>query len=139
MRLWVSRFSVEWAHCDAAGIVFYPYFYGWFDQGTERLFKANGLSYPELRRDFGVAGMPLLETGARYENACKLGDELELHSWVDEWAGRSFVVKHRVRHADGRPALEGFERRVWAVPDPRSPKGMRAIPIPPEVIARFAD
>ena len=59
MKVHVTRITVEWAHCDAAGIVFYPYFYFWFDGGTERLFKANHLSYPDLRRDFGVAGMPL--------------------------------------------------------------------------------
>jgi 4-hydroxybenzoyl-CoA thioesterase len=133
------RLTVEWAHCDAVGTVFYPHFYVWFDQGTERLFRANGLSYAELRRDFGVIGMPLVETGARYENACRLGDEVEIESWVEEWARRTFLVKHRVRHVDGRLALEGFERRVWAVADAASPKGARAIPIPGEAIARFAD
>lgn len=92
-----------------------------------------------MRVHVGVAGMPLLETGARYENACRLGDRLVMHTLVDEWTGRTFLVKHRATHADGRPALEGFERRVWAVPDPASPKGMRAIPIPEEAIARFTD
>jgi 4-hydroxybenzoyl-CoA thioesterase len=139
VKIHVWRLTVEWAHCDAAGIVFYPHFYTWFDQGTERLFTANRLSYAELRRDFGVVGMPLLETGARYESACALGETVELDTWVDEWAGRSFVVRHRVRHADGRTALEGFERRVWAVPDPGSPKGLRALSIPGEAIARFVD
>ncbi len=139
MKVHVSKRIVEWAHCDAAGIVFYPHFYAWFDQGTERLFRANRLSYAELKRDFGVVGMPLLETGARYENACKLGDELEMQTWVDEWAGRTFVVKHRILHADGRPGLEGFERRVWAIPDSTSPQGVRGIPIPEEAIGRFVD
>ncbi len=64
MKIHVSRFAIEWAHCDAAGIVFYPYFYTWFDQATERLFKANGLGYAALETEFGVTGMPLLETGA---------------------------------------------------------------------------
>ena len=139
MKTHVSRFAIEWAHCDAAGIVFYPYFYTWFDQGTERLFKANGLGYDDLMREFGVGGMPLLETGATYKNACKLGDEVELSSWVDEWAAKTFVVAHRLNHADGRPALEGFERRVWVIPDASSPKGMRAIPVAEQAIARFID
>jgi 4-hydroxybenzoyl-CoA thioesterase len=133
------RQTVEWVHCDAVGNVFYPHFYIWFDQATERLFKANRLSYAELRRDFGVVGMPLLETGARYENACRLGDEVEIRSWVEEWARRTFVVKHRITHADGRLALEGFERRAWVVPDAESAKGVRAIPIPEEAIGRFVD
>lgn len=139
MRTHVARQMVEWAHCDAAGIVFYPHFYIWFDQATERLFGANRLSYAELARDFGVAGLPLLETGARYTNPCKLGDALEIRSWVEEWSGRTFLVKHAIAHADGRPALAGFERRAWAVRDPAAPKGMRAVAIPEEVVARFVD
>jgi len=83
--------------------------------------------------------MPLVETGASYKNACKHGDELEIRSWVDEWAGRTFLVKHQIEHADGRLALEGFERRVWVIPAPESPKGIQAIQIPEEVIARFVD
>jgi len=139
VKVHVWQQTVEWAHCDAAGIVFYPHFYAWFDQGTERLFRANRLSYAELRRDFGVVGMPLVATGASYHNACRLGDELELRSWVDEWAGRTFVVRHRILHADDRLALEGFERRVWAIADSTSPKGVRAIPIPEEAMNRFVD
>lgn len=139
MRTNTTRIAIEWAHCDAAGIVFYPYFYMWFDQGTERLFKANGLGYPELKRNFGIEGMPLLETGASYANACRLGDEVELNSWVEEWSGRTFLVTHKISHTDGRPALDGFERRVMIVPAPESPKGMKAIDIPDEITARFVD
>src|SRR5438093_4014135 len=139
VKVGIVKRVVEWAHCDAAGIVFYPHFYTWFDQATERLFRANRLSYAELRRDFDVLGMPLLETGARYENPCRLGDDLEMRTWVDEWAGRTFVVRHRLTHADGRPAMDGFERRAWVIADPVSPRGVRAIPVPREAMDRFAD
>lgn len=139
MKEYIWKLDVEWAHCDAAGIVFYPHFYIWFDQATGRLFKANGLSYPELARDFGVTGMPLLETGATYKNKCELGDSLEMTSWVDEWQERTYLVKHRLTHQDGRPALEGFERRVFVVPAPDSPKGMRAWEIPAGIVERFSE
>ena len=137
MKQHVSEIRVEWAHCDAAGIVFYPHFYIWFDQGTERLFTANGLSYAELDRDFGIDGMPLLETGTTYRNACTLGAELRLTSWVDEWAGKTFLVKHRIEHADGSQALEGFERRIMVVKAPDSARGIRAIEVPEALKARF--
>jgi 4-hydroxybenzoyl-CoA thioesterase len=139
LREYHQSFVIQWAHCDAAGIVFYPHFYNWFDQATERLFNANRLSYAELRRDFAVVGMPLLETGASYENACRLGDEMSMLTWVDEWKSRTFLVRHRLTHGDGRLALHGFERRVWATPDTEAPKGMRACRIPAEAIARFTD
>src|SRR5262249_13298627 len=105
----------------------------------ERLFGANGLSYVELRRDHDVVGMPLLETGAKYQTPCRLGDGLELTSWGDEWARRTFVVKHPLGHAAGPGAGEGYEPRAWVVADPASPKGLRAVAVPEAVIARFTD
>ena len=139
MRVWKGTYKVEWAHCDAAGIVFYPYFYTLFDQLTERFFSANKLSYAELKRDFDAPGMPLVETGTKYSNASKLGDTLATESWVASWDGKTFVVKHKLTHADGRPALEGFERRVWIKRDETRPAGFRAVEVPAEVKARFAD
>jgi hypothetical protein len=58
---------------------------------------------------------------------------------VDEWARKTFLVKHQVSHDDGRVAVEGFERRVWAVPDESSPNGIRAIEIPQTAIDRLKD
>jgi 4-hydroxybenzoyl-CoA thioesterase len=139
VRVYTGTFQAEWAHCDAVGIVFYPHFYTLFDQATERLFSANRLSYPELKRDYDAPGMPLLETGAKYSNASRLGDTLSIETWVDAWEGKTFVVKHKLTHADGRPALEGFERRVWIKTDPSRPTGFRATEVPESVRARFVD
>lgn len=139
MKEFVSEIKVEWAHCDYAGIVFYPNFYVWFDQGTERLFRANGLSYAALEEEFGIDGMPLLETGTTYRNASKLGADLIITSWIDAWEGKTFVVKHRIMHADGREALEGFERRIFVVKDRDSERGIRAVEAPGEIRARFSE
>ena len=139
VKEFVSEIKVEWAHCDFAGIVFYPTFYIWFDQGTERLFAANGLSYAQLREVFGIDGMPLLETGTTYKNASKLGSDLTITSWIDAWEGKTFLIKHRIMHADGREALEGFERRIFVIKDPEMERGMRAVEMPDELRARFVD
>jgi len=137
MKTYKWKFPVMFAHCDVAGTVFYPHFYTWFDQGTERLFAKNQLSYADLKREFNIVGMPLVETGAKYLNACRLGDELEISTWVDEWARKTFLVRHQITHDDGRVAVEGFERRVWAVVDDSSPNGIRAIEIPQTAIERL--
>src|SRR5687767_15990640 len=139
LRVYRGTFKVEWVHCDAAGIVFYPQFYTLFDQATERLFTANRLSYAELARDFEAPGMPLVETGAKYSNASRLGDTLAIESWVESWDGKTFLVKHKLTHADGRPALEGFERRVWIKRDATRPAGFRAVEVPEAVKSRFVD
>lgn len=137
MKVFKSSYVVEWAHCDIAGFVFYPHFYTWFDQCTERMFRAMGYSYSGLLEKFDIVGLPLLETGASYENACTLGNELNIESWVDDFDKKTFLVKHRLQHADGRLALEGFERRVMVASDPGSDKGMKAIVIPDEFIRLF--
>lgn len=133
MEPFVSEITVEWAHCDAAGIVFYPHYYTWFDQGTERLFRRHRLSYAELGERFGICGMPLLETGASYKAACRLGDRVRLTTWPGGVAGRTFLVRHRIERADGALAAEGSERRVMVRGDPEAPSGIRAVGLPDEV------
>ena len=100
MKKWTEHIFAAWADCDAAGKVFYPNFYIWFDRSTEKLFKANNLTFAELEKDFGIVGMPLLETNAKYENVCLHGHELTLDSWVDSWDGKPFVVRHKVTRGD---------------------------------------
>lgn len=138
MKTYKWNRTVMFAHCDVAGTVFYPNFYSWFDQSTEELFSQNGLSYAEMRQEFGILGMPLVETGAKYRNACRIGDKLEISAWVDECKRKTLVVQHRIVHEDGRVAVEGFERRVWAVADDASPNGIRAIEIPQAAIDRLS-
>ena len=138
MKSYKNIFIVEFCHCDSAGIVFYPHFYTWFDQSTERMFKTMGFPYTALKERFGLLGFPLLETGASYRTACKLGDELTMESWVEEYNEKTFLVKHNLYHADGGVALEGFERRVVAALDSASEKGLKAMSIPDEIREHFS-
>ena len=39
---------IEWANCDAAGIVFYPNYFAIFDSSTHRLFEAAGWKKRDL-------------------------------------------------------------------------------------------
>jgi 4-hydroxybenzoyl-CoA thioesterase len=139
MKSYLSKITVEWVHCDAGGIVFYPNFYTWFDQNTERLFKANGLSYTKMEAKYNLLGLPLLESGAQYKKACHHEDEIELHSFVEEWATKTLLMRHQILHKDGSEAMHGFERRAWVVQDDESEAGMRAAPIPEEVKELFVD
>ena len=83
--------------------------------------------------------MPVLGNGASYKNPCKLGDQLEFRTWVDEWARRTFLMKHEITHSDGRPALTGFDRRALIVTAPETEKGMKAVEIPDDIQQRFVD
>lgn len=132
----VINHRIDWMYCDPAGIIFYPKYYEWFDQATEHLFSHNGLTY-ELIREKYVIGIHLVESGATYKTPCKHGQEVELHSNVEEWSGKTFLVRHRIFHKDGTEAVDGFERRAWVVEAPDRPKGIKAGIIPQEVIDLF--
>jgi acyl-CoA thioesterase FadM len=46
------------------------------------------------------------------------GDDIEIETSVKEFGRSSFSMLHKVTR-DGAPALEGHEKRVWTVRDPR--------------------
>ena len=137
MPVHAETIIVAWADCDAAGKVFYPNFYVWFDRATEKLFRSVQFPQAELRRRFQIVGMPLLGSGAEYQNACLHGAPLQMETWVEAWSGKTFLVNHRVMHADGRPALHGWEKRIFVIADAARPAGVRAVAAPEEVIARL--
>ena len=137
MKTYETEFCVEFCHCDSAGIVYYPHFYTWFDQSTERMFKSMGFAYAVLREQLGLLGVPLLETGATYRKACQLGDQLRMQSRVVEFGEKTFRVEHVLRHADGSIALEGFELRIFARLDAMAEKGLKSVSIPEQIRSCF--
>ena len=137
MKSIVIEHRIDWIYCDPAGIIFYPEYYVWFDQATEHLFSNNGLSYEEVRRKYNVIGFHLVQSGATYKSPCRHGQRVELHSHIEEWSGKTFLVRHRIFHKDGTEAVDGFERRAWVVEAPDRPKGIKAEIVPPEVMALF--
>ncbi len=130
--------AIEWAHCDPAGIVWNPRFFEFFDTGTWRLFEAVlGVPRQDINRQFGILGIALVESGATFKTPLKYGDKAELESEVTEFRRSSFDVRHRIYKGETL-AVEGLERRVWAVWDADDLQRVRAAPVPSEVIERFA-
>ncbi len=131
------RFTIEWGHCDPAGIVFNGRFFEFFDWGTWILFEAAlGVKPPDLADAFQILGIPLVDASARFLAPARFGDTVELASQVSAFRRSSFDVDHQLS-VDGELAVEGRETRVWATRDPADPAVIRAKPIPDEVIERF--
>lgn len=131
------RFTIEWGHCDPAGIVFNSRFFEFFDWGTWILFEAAlGVKPPDLASAFGIMGIPLVDAGARFIAPARFGDVVELASHVSEFRRSSFDVQHQL-FIEGALAVEGHETRVWAARDANDPTKIKSQPIPPEVTARF--
>ncbi|HEX3937036.1 MAG TPA: thioesterase family protein [Xanthobacteraceae bacterium] len=131
------QFTIEWGHCDPAGIVYNARFFEFFDWGTWLLFEAAlGVKPQDLAGAFGILGIPLVDAGARFIAPARFGDVVELTSQVSEFRRSSFDVAHRLT-VGGAVAVEGKETRVWAARDPADPDKIRSQPIPAEVSAKF--
>lgn len=101
---------VQWGETDAAGIVFYPNYFRWFDQATHDLFRALGYSVREMwERGFAI---PLVESGSRFFGSLSYDDELRITSRVAEVRTRAFRVEHQLYRHD-ELVCEGFEVRMW--------------------------
>ncbi len=131
------QFTIEWGHCDPAGIVFNGRFFEFFDWGTWSLFEAAlGVKAHDLAAAFGIIGIPLVDARARFLAPARFGDVVELTSQVSEFRRSSFDIEHRLV-VRGTLAVEGRETRVWATHDTADPSLIRPQPIPDEVVARF--
>ena len=131
------QFTIEWGHCDPAGIVFNARFFEFFDWGTWSLFDAAlGVKPHELASVYGIVGIPLVDSGARFIAPARFGDAVELTSRVSEFRRSSFDVEHKLV-VHGAVAVEGRETRVWAIRDPSDPDKIKAQPIPADVTAKF--
>ena len=127
---------VEWGHCDPAGIVFNPRFFEWFDAATAGLFSHVGLPKPRLIERFGIIGIPLVETQAKFLLPSRFGDMITIESSITSFKRSSFDVEHKLFNG-GMLATEGRETRVWAGRHPDDPMRLKSQAIPEEVIALF--
>jgi 4-hydroxybenzoyl-CoA thioesterase len=131
------RFTVEWGHCDPAGIVFNSRFFEFFDWSSWLLFEtALGVRPNEIATTFGIVGIPLVDARARFLKPAQFNDVADIASEVSEFRRSSFEVTHRIT-IDGELAVEGSETRVWAGRDPNDPAKLKGVPIPAAVIERF--
>ena len=131
------QFTVEWGHCDPAGIVFNRRFFEYFDWSAWRLFEeALKVKPNELATAFGIVGIPLVGAKARFLRPAKFNDVADIASEVSEFRRSSVEVTHRIS-IGGALAVEGSETRVWAGRDPDDPVKMKGVPIPAAVIAQF--
>jgi 4-hydroxybenzoyl-CoA thioesterase len=131
------QFTVEWGHCDPAGIVFNSRFFEFFDTSTWLLFEvALGVKRADLFSAYDIMGIPLVDAKARFLLPVQFGDAVELASSVSEFRRSSFDVQHRLV-VRGEVAVEGVETRVWAARDAADPTRLKSRTIPPDVIDRF--
>ncbi len=133
MRRNTMRRRVRFGETDAAGIVYYPTFFSWFDDATHALLRRGA----EAMRDAGGRprdSLPIVETGATFVAPLRFDQEIAVVSRVSELGTSSLRIEHEVQ-SNGHVAAHGFERRVYV----RFENGrVSAVPLPDELRAHLA-
>ena len=128
---------IEWGDCDPAQIVFYPRYFAMFDGATQELFRAAlGAPTIEWVKTYGIVGIPMVDTRAKFIVPSRYGDDIVIESRVSRFGGSSFDVEHRVLRG-ATLAIEASETRVWAGTDPATPGAIKGAKIPDAVKAAF--
>ncbi len=127
----VNRVEIQFGDCDPAGIVYYPNYFRYFDNATAALFSAAfGMNKRAWLDKYGIAGIPMVDTGARFIKPSRFGDVVEIRTTITEIGRSSFSVQH-VLSKDGEAAVEAHEKRVWVVRDATG--AIRSAPLPDDV------
>ena len=136
-RRHTTRFTIEFGDCDPAQIVFYPNFLRWIDAASRHFFVAAGVgSWSDLEISTGILGTPLVDVTARFLRPATYGEEIAVETWIDEWRGKSFVMKHVVRRGED-VLVEAQEIRMFARRHPDDPSRIQAVAAPEEIRKRI--
>ena len=122
--------QIQWGDCDPANIVYYPRYFAMFDDSTSIMFEAAGFSKQDIVHKYGLVGIPMVDTGARFIAPSRFGDAVHIRTAITELGRSSFGVLHTLSRDDAELA-EVREKRVWVVRDAAG--DIRSAPIPDEV------
>jgi acyl-CoA thioester hydrolase len=106
------RVRVRFGETDAAGIVYYGSYIGWFDAAMSNLIRIPGVSSTQAD---GKPTYPLtlVEVGMRFFAPVRFDAELDLTSRIVSLGTTSLRVEHEVRSLAGDVVASGFEVRVF--------------------------
>lgn len=135
-RSHIDQVRVAFGDCDPAGIVFFPNYFRWVDAASRQFFDACGVpSWCDLELVHGIIGTPLVSVTADFAAPARYGEQLDVHTTVEEWRGRSFVMHHVVRRGE-TVICTVREIRIFAIRHPDDSSRIKAIAAPPEIRQR---
>ena len=103
--------QIQWGDCDPANIVYYPRYFAMFDDSTSIMFEAAGFSKQDIIHKYGLVGIPMVDTRAKFHIPSTHGDWIRIESRIESFKRSSFEVLHNVFKGE-RLAIEAFETRV---------------------------
>ena len=100
------------------------------------MFEAAGFSKQDIVHKYGLVGIPMVDTRAKFYIASTHGDWITIESRIEGFKRSSFEVTHKVFKGEAL-AIEAFETRVLVGRHPDDPGRLKSAPMPEEIIARF--
>jgi 4-hydroxybenzoyl-CoA thioesterase len=128
--------QIQWGDCDPANIVYYPRYFAMIDDSTSIMFEAAGFSKQDIIHKYGLVGIPMVDTRAKFHIPSTHGDWIRIESRIESFKRSSFEVVHNVFKGEAL-AIEAFETRVLVGKHPDDPAKLKSAPMPPEIIERF--
>jgi len=107
-----------------------------FDDSTSIMFEAAGFSKQDIIRRYGLVGIPMVDTRAKFYISSTHGDWIAIESRIESFKRSSFEVIHKVFKGE-QLAIEAFEKRVLVGRDPSDPEKLKSAPMPQEIIEKF--
>ena len=117
--------QIQWGDCDPANIVYYPRYFEMFDNSTSIMFEAAGFSKQDLIKRYGLVGIPMVDTRAKFHIASTHGDWITIESRIESFKRSSFEVTHKVFKGEAL-AIEAFETRVLVGRHPDDPARLKS-------------
>lgn len=125
------QYYVQWGDTDAAGIVFYPNYFRWFDHAALEFLRSLGLPLETLKARYQVV-VPIIEAGCRFQKPLRYHDLLLIETVATEVRTRSFRLEHRVSRNDEMMGI-GYEVRSLARILTDDESKLELVPIPAPV------
>ena len=122
-----EEYRVPFGETDAAGVVFYPNYYRWFDRMSHELLRSLGHPLADYMES-GQAPV-LAETGATFRHSLHYDELVALKATVASVGTRSFRVEHEVSR-NGEVVAHGYEVRIWVE---FTADGVHPTPIPASI------
>src|ERR1700759_3837653 len=128
--------QIQWGDCDPANIVYYPRYFEMFDDSTSIMFEAAGYSKQDIVKKYGLVGIPMVDTRAKFHIASTFGDWITIESRIESFKRSSFEVTNKDQKGQ-ELASEPFETRVLVGQDPADPARLKSAPVPEEMVEKF--
>ena len=128
--------QIQWGDCDPANIVYYPRYFAIFDDSTSTMFEKAGFSKQDLVHKYGLVGIPMVDTRAKFYIPSTHGDWITIETRIESIKRSSFEVKRNVFKGEAL-AIEAFETRVLVGRHPDDPDKLKSAPFPQEIVDRF--